>query len=77
MRMRQVHLDFHTSEKIPGIGPRKAAALLKAFGTLTALRQADAEALARVRGITSTDALQVYAYYHPKDENDPNSGENP
>ena len=77
MGAKRKTLKHSSLEKIPGIGPRKAAALLKAFGTLTALRQADAEALARVRGITSTDALQVYAYYHPKDENDPNSGENP
>ncbi len=29
MRFRQIHLDFHTSERIPGIGSRFDAA---AFG---------------------------------------------
>ncbi len=56
-------LRTSTLEKIPGIGPAKAAALLKAFGTLKAVREADEAQLAAVRGISRTDAARIAAAF--------------
>ncbi len=50
-------------EKIQGIGPSKAKKLLQAFGTLSALKNADKEQIAAVSGITDTDAHNVYMYF--------------
>lgn len=43
-------------DDVPGIGPRRKRALLKAFGSLDALRQATVEELAAVPGMTRTVA---------------------
>ena len=50
-------------EKITGIGPSKAKKLLGAFGTLSALKQASEDDIARVGGISATDARNVYQYF--------------
>ncbi len=39
-------------EEIPGIGPQRRKALLKAFGSLRAIREADEEQLRKVPGLT-------------------------
>jgi excinuclease ABC subunit C len=58
----------HSSlEKIPGIGPTKAAALIDAFGSLAAVRSASVEALAGVKGIGERDAEAVNAYFRSKE----------
>ncbi len=49
-------------EEIPGIGPARRKALLKAFGSLKAIREADTEALARVKGMNRAAAEAVAAY---------------
>ncbi len=46
-------------EDIPGIGPARRKELLKAFGSLKAIRAADAEALAAVPGMNRTAAEAV------------------
>ncbi len=51
-------------EKIRGIGPAKAKALLSYFGTLTALKAASADEIAAVPGCGKTDGENVYAYFH-------------
>ena len=57
----------HSSlEKIAGIGPVKAKALLSAFGTLKRLSVADRDELLSVRGITPADAEAVYHYFESK-----------
>ena len=63
MRRRQVHLDFHTSEKIDGIGPVKAKKLLSHFKTLSALKNATAEEIVRVPGISASDADSIIKYF--------------
>jgi excinuclease ABC subunit C len=47
-------------EDIPGIGPRKRAALLRRFGGITGVGSASAEDLATVDGISRTLAEQIY-----------------
>jgi excinuclease ABC subunit C len=46
-------------EKIPGIGPKKARALLKHFGGIVKLREASIEEISGVEGISATDADAV------------------
>ncbi|MBQ4070840.1 MAG: excinuclease ABC subunit UvrC [Clostridia bacterium] len=52
-------------EKIEGIGPKKARALLSAM-PLAKIKNATTEELAAVRGIGRTDAKRIYEYYHKK-----------
>ena len=49
-------------EDIPGIGPARRKELLKAFGSLKAIRTADAEALAAVPGMNRAAAEAVRAW---------------
>lgn len=62
----------HTSpEQIPGIGPAKAAELLRAMGTLRAIGEATAEELQRVKGISRRDAEAIVAYFQKKNGSPP------
>ncbi len=51
-------------EAIDGIGPSKAKALLSHFGTLAALKNASAEEIIKVKGISEANAEKVYGYFH-------------
>ena len=46
-------------EDIPGIGPERRKALLKTFGSLKAIREADVEAIAAVKGMSLKTAEAV------------------
>lgn len=54
-----------TLEKIKGIGPAKSKLLLSALGGLGAVKTADRETLCAVKGISESEALAVYGYFHP------------
>ena len=66
MGAKRKSLKHSSLEKIPGIGPGKAKALLSHFSTLQNLQKADFEALKRVKGITDTDALQILKHFESK-----------
>lgn len=51
-------------EKIKGVGAAKAKALLTHFGTLAALRAAGREEILAVKGVSRSDAENIYNYYH-------------
>jgi len=51
-------------EDIPGIGPRRRAALLKHFGGLGGLKAAGMEEIARVEGVNAALAARIYASLH-------------
>lgn len=53
-------------EDIPGIGPARRKALLKAFGSLKALREAPVEDIAAVKGMTRQTAEAVKNGLAPK-----------
>ena len=55
-------------EEIPGVGPKRRQELLKAFGSLKAIREADREDLARVRGMNAAAAEAVWQWAHAADE---------
>ena len=51
-------------DDIPGIGPARRKALMKAFQTLEDIRAADVETLASVDGMNARAAAQVYEFFH-------------
>lgn len=55
-------------EEIPGIGGKKAQILLKAFGSMTAVKNATYEELVRTSGINSSDAMRIVSYFEKKTE---------
>ena len=63
MNAKRKTLKTSTLEKIHGIGPAKAKLLMEAMGSLNAVRNADAETLAEIPGISRADAEAVYTYY--------------
>ncbi len=52
-----------TLTEIPGVGAKRAALLLRHFGSLRAVRSADVEQLAAVKGMTRPAAEAVAAYF--------------
>ena len=52
-------------EDIPGIGPARRKALLKAFGSLKSIREASVEDIAAVKGMTGQTAERVKAALTP------------
>ncbi len=54
-----------TLDEIPGIGRSRRLALLRHFGSLSALRAANAEQIAEVHGIGQRVAATIFAALHP------------
>jgi len=61
-------LTHSTLEKIEGIGQTKAKNLLAHFRTIKAIRTAEPEEIAKVRGVSQKNAEDIYKYYHPEDK---------
>jgi excinuclease ABC subunit C len=60
-RLRKRSRIASALDGIPGVGPTRRAALLKAFGSVAAIREASADQLARVAGVPRTVAERVHA----------------
>ena len=60
-------LKKSTLEQIQGIGAAKARILLKRFGSISAIKEADEETLSATKGITQTDALQIRKFYQEQE----------
>ena len=56
-------------ENIEGIGPAKRKALLSSYGSIKEVEEATVESLKEVKGISSSDALAIYTYFHPSEDN--------
>jgi len=52
-------------EEIPGVGPGRRKALLKHFGSLRKVREADLPQLLAMPGLPAATAHAVYAFFHP------------
>ena len=66
-RMLRGKASIHSQlEDIPGVGPARRKALLKAFGSLKAIREADTDTLAAVPGMNRTAAQAVRAWAEEK-----------
>ena len=70
---RQKARETSRLEDIPGIGPRRRAALLKHFGGLAGLRDAGAEEIARVEGVSDALARRIHAALHGLEPQSPGS----
>ncbi len=66
MKSKRSSLTHSSLEKIDGIGPAKAKRLLQALGSLSAVKKANEEELAKVKGISKTDASKVFKYFNLK-----------
>jgi len=55
-------------EKIEGIGQKKAMLLIARFGTVTAIKNAQIDDIAAVKGISRENAKSIYNYYHDERE---------
>ena len=53
-------------DEIPGIGPTRRKALMRAFGDIESVREAGEEALAAVPGMNRASARSVYEFFHAK-----------
>ena len=51
-------------DDIPGIGPARRKALMKSFQTLEDIKSATEEELAKVEGMNSRSARQVFEFFH-------------
>lgn len=54
-------------EEIPGVGPKRRAALLKEFKTMKALSEASLEQIKTVKGLPEEAAEAVYLHFHSKE----------
>ncbi len=63
---KRATLKHSSLENISGIGPTKAKKLLIAFGTLSAVKSATEEEIAAVKGISASDAHNVFVHYNKK-----------
>ncbi len=53
-------------DRIPGVGPRRKRALLQHFGSLGKLKEAGADQIAEVQGISETLAQEIHRALHSK-----------
>ena len=63
-KLRAKHSIASRLEEIPGIGPKRRAAVLKHFRTVEELRNATADEIAQVPGLPKKDAEAIYAFLH-------------
>ncbi|MDC4233277.1 excinuclease ABC subunit UvrC [Actinomyces sp. B33] len=64
-------------DSVPGLGPSRQAALLKRFGSVKRLREADADAIAQTPGIGPVLAAQIHQSLHRDPSDPPNPEEAP
>ena len=64
-RKQQMHKKsyFNTLTQIPGVGPKTAQALTDQFGSVGAVRQADADALTQTPGVGPQLAEAIYTWF--------------
>lgn len=55
-------------DDIEGIGPSRRKILMKAFGSVENIKEADAETIANIEGMTSRSSKSVYDFFHKLDE---------
>ena len=60
-------------EEIPGIGPARKKALMREFGSIAEIMEADVERLAQVPELTQSAAEEVYRYFHKEKEEQVNT----
>ena len=61
-QLRSKRLQYSELDRIPGVGPKRKAALLKIFQSISSIKQASLEELLRV--LPADAANSVYRYFH-------------
>ncbi len=61
-KLRGKHIKHSQLDEIPGVGEKRKAALLKRFGSVKAIKQAELADIARV--VDRTTANNIYSYFH-------------
>ena len=61
--LRRAGMTHSRLEDIPGVGPARRKALLKTFGSLKAIAEADIDTLKAAEGMNAPAAEAVYAYF--------------
>ena len=64
-QLRSGHVKTSELDKIPGVGEKRRAQLLKQFKTIKAIKEASLEQLAQV--VPKNTANAVYAYFHEEE----------
>lgn len=67
-QLRGRQLGESTLDAVAGIGPRRKAALLQAFGSVARMQEASLEDLAAVAGMNRQTAGRLYAHLHPEEQ---------
>lgn len=62
--LRRANMTHSQLDDIPGIGPARRKALLKTFGSIKAIREADLETLKKTEGMNAPSAEAVYSFFH-------------
>lgn len=65
-KLREKHVTESELEKINGIGKNKRISLMKHFKSINAIKNASPEKLCEVRGISKTNAEEIYNYFRQK-----------
>ena len=68
MNAKRSTMKHSSLEKIDGIGASKAKKLREAFGTMVALKNASEAEIAAIKGISASDAKNVYEYFRRMDK---------
>ena len=55
-------------DDIPGVGPKRRLALMRAFGDIYAIRQASVQQLTDAEGMNGSTAQAVYDFFHKEQE---------
>ena len=53
-------------DEIEGVGPARRKALMRAFGGIGGIREADPETLSKIPSMNRASAQKVYDFFHPK-----------
>lgn len=69
-QLRRKNTLSSTLLSIQGVGPTRAKALLRQFGTVSAIRDADFAELVQAPTMTEPAAQSVYDFFHPKETED-------
>ena len=67
--IRSKNMSRSVLDEIPGIGEQRKKALLAAFGSIGAIREADVQRLTEVEGMNRKAAEAVYLYFRKEKEN--------
>lgn len=67
--LRSKHLRESVLDQIPGIGKTRKKQLLTRFRSVSAVERASVEELTQV--LSARQAEAVYAFFHPKQEEEP------